>query len=57
MGDSDGDDQIFTKLKTSDEGVLELKLRSPAGNEQAVYQWPLITGKGAVSPFFVPKKI
>jgi len=53
MSDSDGDDQNFTELKTNGEGVLELKLTSPAGGEPAIYQWPLITGKGAVSSFLV----
>jgi len=50
MSDSDGDDENFTELKTNGEGALELKLTSPAGGEPAIYQWPLITGKGAVSP-------
>lgn len=29
--------------------ALELKLHSPAGAEPAVYQWPLTSGRGAVS--------
>lgn len=53
MGDSDDDDYIFTELETNDEGTLELKLRSPSGAEPAVYQWPLITGRGDVSPFLI----
>jgi len=50
MDDSDHDGEIFTeRLETSDEGTLELKLLSPAGAEPAVYQWPLVTGRGEVN--------
>jgi len=52
MDDSHHDgDEIFTEMtdETSDEVTLELKLLSPAGAEPAVYQWPLVTGRGEVN--------